>query len=138
MKKNSYSIRVRIYYEDTDAGGVVYHANYLKYMERARSEWLREIDWDVRKIEEEFGVVFAITKVQMEYLAPARLNDELQVSTELIQIGKVQLSVKQKIYNGDNLITTGLIKLAVIDKHKLKPHPIPNEILQEMKKWLQK
>lgn len=138
MKNNHFSIRVRIYYEDTDAGGVVYHANYLKYMERARSEWLREMGWDVQKLEEEFGIIFAINKVQLEYLSPARLNDELLVSTELIQIGKVRLSFKQNIYNDGKLITTGMVKVAVLNNDKFKFQPIPNHVFQEMQKWLQK
>src|SRR5512138_1443660 len=91
---------VRIYWEDTDAGGVVYYANYLKFMERARSEWLRTQGFEQDVLRDEAGVVFVVRRVEIDYLAPARFNDALDVTVNLHEVGRASLVVRQELLRG--------------------------------------
>ena len=119
MKKNTISKQfqypVRVFYEDTDAGGVVYHSNYLNFMERARSEWLRSLGWDVMRCQTELQLIFVVKSVSLDFVSPARLADELTVTTGIIKLGKVGMTLTQAIYNQDRLICSGLVKLATLD-----------------------
>ena len=90
---------VRVYYEDTDNGGVVYYANYLKFMERARTEWLRSLGLEQDQLIREQGIIFAVTSVQVDYLKPALFNQLLSVSAEIIETGKASLTFKQEVTN---------------------------------------
>ena len=92
-----HSIPVRIYYEDTDAGGVVYYAAYLRFMERVRSEWLRSLGFDVQRLAAEEGILFAVRALQVDYLRPARLSDQLDVSVALQHCGRASLVVDQQV-----------------------------------------
>jgi len=92
-------LNIRIYYEDTDAGGGVYYANYLKYIERGRSEMLREAGFEQDQIEKDFGVLFVVRSVMANYLTPAKFNDLIEVQTEIQSIGKASLIFSQKIMN---------------------------------------
>ena len=125
MTITEFSSSYRIYYEDTDAGGIVYHANYLKFMERCRCDWLADLDFDVLKMEQEYGVIWVVRDAQLTYDKPARLFDEIQVTCRALQVGKVKLVVEQNIYNGDNLLCRGLIKLATLDRHSYKLSAMP-------------
>ena len=106
----------RVYYEDTDAGGVVYHSNYLNFMERCRCEWLRALGFDVAKIQDEQDIMFVVREVKLTYDQPARLFDEITVSARALQVGKVKLVVEQKIYNQSHLSCSAVIKLATLNK----------------------
>jgi acyl-CoA thioester hydrolase len=126
---------VKVYYEDTDSGGVVYHANYLKYMERARSEWLASIGHPVDKIVHEYGVVFAVRHADLDFVSPARLMQELNVHTQLLQLGKVKLCFEQTIYNDGRLIAKAKIKIATLEQNSFTLMPIPQDLLNVLKQY---
>ena len=117
MLNTDFQFSVKVYYEDTDAGGVVYHANYLKFVERARSEYLVKKGCSVVECEKEFGIIFVVRHLEIDYVMPARLGDELTVSTKVIKLGKVGMKMKQDVYNSQGLlICSALVKLAAISK----------------------
>lgn len=118
----------RVYYEDTDAGGVVYHANYLKYMERCRSAWLENIGFSVAQVQNEQGIIFAVRSAAIDFVAPARLSDELTVDCVVLHVGKVKLQLLQKIYNHQQLLCSATIKLATLDKTSFKLTPMPQQL----------
>ena len=129
---------IRVYYEDTDAGGLVYHANYLKFMERARSEWLRAIGYEQDVLIREQGLVFAVRSVTLNYRKPARFNDLLHVRSSILQLGRASLHYSHTIVREQNdheteLLTTASVKLASLDANTLKPKPIPSQLIQDMK-----
>lgn len=123
----------RVYYEDTDAGGVVYHANYLNFMERCRCEWLDSLGWNVAKIQAETGVMFVVREANLRYDMPARLFDELTVTAQALHVGKVKLVVEQKIYNQDQLLCIGLIKLATLQQSSFKLTAMPEGLRKALK-----
>jgi acyl-CoA thioester hydrolase len=123
---------VRVYWEDTDAGGVVYYANYLKFMERARSEWLRALGFEQDALRDEAGVLFVVRRVEVDYLAPARFNDQIEVSVGLHEIGRASLSVKQTLSRGPTRLVSALVTLACVDAVRFKPVKIPAPILQAL------
>src|ERR1700677_4981875 len=95
---------IRIYYEDTDAGGIVYHANYLKFAERGRTELLRALGLDHRKVLADHNLILVVRHVEIDYRAPARLDDSLEVRTETMSIGNTSIGLKQAIYRGEKLL----------------------------------
>ena len=103
QKPNAFTIPVRIYYEDTDAGGVVYYANYLKFLERCRTEWLRSLGYEQAELLREAGIAFVVRNVNLEYLKPARLDDLLTVSVEIEKISRSQLFFRQHIRRSNPL-----------------------------------
>ena len=123
---------VRVYYEDTDAAGVVYYANYLKFMERARSEWLRAYGFEQDVLRDEAGVVFVVRRVEVDYLSPARFNDALDVSVSLHHLGQARLTVDQTITRGETRLIAARVTLACIDVALFKPAKIPATILQAL------
>ena len=125
---------VRVYYEDTDAGGVVYYANYLKFMERARSEWLRKLGFEQDQLLRKEGLVFAVRKVSLEYLKPARFNDLLSVSVKIVEQGAASIDFDQGISDqSGNMLCQGRIKIVCVDAISLRPRPLPGVILLELK-----
>ncbi|MCI0401214.1 MAG: tol-pal system-associated acyl-CoA thioesterase [Gammaproteobacteria bacterium] len=125
---------VRVYYEDTDAGGVVYYANYLKFMERARTEWLRDLGFEQDQLLKNEGLVFAVRRVSLEYLKPARLNDLLTVGVRMIEGGAASIDFEQAVTNetGD-VLCQGRVKIVCADAESLRPRPLPSAILSELK-----
>jgi len=123
---------VRVYWEDTDAGGVVYYANYLKFMERARSEWLRACGFEQDVLRDEAGVVFVVRRVTIDYLSPARFNDQLDVSVGLHEVGRASLGVKQELVRGSTCLAKADVTLACVDAVRFKPVKIPATILQAL------
>ena len=123
--------QVRVYYEDTDAGGVVYYANYLAYMERARSEWLRKLGFDNQTLIDQQGVVFAVRRAAVDYLQPARLDELLDVSLTLKKRGRASLLFEQQVRRGDALLCQGEILLACVDAASFKPTAIPQAIMNK-------
>lgn len=117
--------KLRVYYEDTDAGGVVYHANYLKFMERCRCDWLDALGFNIADIQQNTGVIFVVRDAKLQFDLPARLFDELTVTVKPLQVGKVKLLLEQKIYNQSQLICQATIKLATLDHSSFKLSPIP-------------
>ena len=129
---------VRVYYEDTDSGGVVYYANYLKFMERARTEWLRSLGLEQDQLLEQFGVLFAVSTVALDYRAPAHFNDALQVSVTPQKIGRASLVFSQQVMRDGvdpaqrQLLCEGEIKIACLDARTLRPRPIPKSVYAEI------
>jgi acyl-CoA thioester hydrolase len=125
-----FSWPVRVYYEDTDAGGVVYYANYLKFMERARTEFLRSLGFEQDKLAEQ-GLIFAVHRAEVDYIKPARFNNALLVTAKISQQKKVSLTFDQKVQleSGD-VCSRGKIKIVCIDSSSFKPRPIPQAILR--------
>lgn len=124
---------VRVYYEDTDSGGVVYYANYLKFMERARTEYLRSLGYEQDQLAQDYGLIFAVRSVNVDYLSPARFNDALQVTARMIERGRASLVFAQTItrIGEDRSLCTGEVKIACIDRETFRPRPIPREMLTE-------
>ncbi len=128
MNGDKFMLPVRIYYEDTDAGGVVYHANYLKFFERARTEWLRALEIEQRGLLEQ-GIAFVVRAASIEYLRPARLDDELMVETRIDTLKRASLVFAQRLLTQDGVpLVTGLIKVASVDLKRGIPVPIPDSI----------
>ena len=123
---------LRVYYEDTDAGGIVYHANYLKFMERCRCDWLMHLGFNVAQLANEQNLVFVVKEVSMIYHHPAQLFDELRVTAEVLQVGKVRLELQQAVYNGEKLLCTASLKLASLDSTTSKMKAMPIELRQAM------
>ena len=129
---NKFTWPVRIYYEDTDSGGVVYYANYLKYMERARTEWLRSFDVQQDDLRDQFGVIFAVRQVQIDYLLPAKFNDELVVTAKVNKKGKASITFEQTVERSDEILAQAKIKIASLDAITFKPMAIPAVILEKL------
>ena len=126
---------VRVYYEDTDAGGVVYYANYLKFFERGRSEALRALGFEQDQLSAEADTIFAVRQVTVDYHAPARFNDMLTIVTSIQQLGKASICFHQTAQraNQAQILATALVKVACIKAATLKPRPIPPSIMQALK-----
>jgi acyl-CoA thioester hydrolase len=116
---------MRIYWEDTDAGGVVFYANYLKLFERARTEWLRSLGFSQHRLRTETGLMFVVTDTSVRYLQPAVLDDEVQVSVRLSQAGRVRLTLDQIAWRGTTRLAEGRIRIACVDAVQLKPAAFP-------------
>ncbi len=124
---------VRVYYEDTDAGGVVYNANYLKFLERARTEWLRSLGFSQERLMREAGILFAVRKINIDYLLPARFDDELRVETKVERIGRASLSFCQRILRGpDTLLSRAQVNVACLDRTEFRPTAIPDLVLEKI------
>lgn len=123
---------IRVYWEDTDAGGVVYYANYLKFLERARSEWLRSLGFEQPALITQHNGVFVVRRVEADYLLPARFNDSLLVQTELETVSKVSLVMRQAVLRGDDALLTARVTLVWVNEKTFKPARIPAEILQTL------
>ncbi len=119
---------VRIYWEDTDAGGVVYYANYLKFLERARSEWLRSLGVEQTELAQRDGVVFVVRRIEVDYLRPARFNDVLSVRSRLASMARASLEMIQGIERGEELILEARVKVACVGCQDFRPAKIPDHI----------
>ena len=123
---------LRVYWEDTDAGGVVFYANYLKFFERARTEWLRHLGVQQQQLRADTGALFVVTDTQVRYRAPARLDDELQVSVELRQQGQASMTIFQQAWRGPVLLAEGEIRIGCVDDGTFKPRRIPNAVIETL------
>ncbi len=124
--KTPFILPIRVYYEDTDAGGVVYHSNYLNFFERARTEMLRDLGFQQNELREQSGVIFAVKNMQIEYLRPAKFNDLVHVSATISQLKKASLTFEQTIKCGEITLCTCSCRIACLDANKLKPTAIPD------------
>lgn len=127
-----FSWPVRVYYEDTDAGGVVFYANYLKFFERARTEMLRHLGFEQDQLREQEGLLFVVRSVQVDYLKPARFNEQIDVSAKIIERKKTSLIFEQSIMRQRDLLCTGVVRIACLDAQSMKPKLIPNVILHQL------
>lgn len=121
-------LSVRVYYEDTDAAGVVYYANYLKYCERARTEWLRVLGYAQQELRESRGRVFVVHTVAAEYLRSAQLDDLLDVETRIAELSRVRLVFAQRVLRGDQILFEAQIGVVCVDWNTRKPASIPSDL----------
>jgi acyl-CoA thioester hydrolase len=125
-------IPVRVYYQDTDAGGVVFHAQYLAFMERARSELLNANGIDLARFVERHGVLFVVHEIHVKFLLPARVNDLLSVSAEVVKMGRASFVFRQKVERGAELLVEADVSLALVDRNRMKPARMPAELEQAL------
>ena len=121
-------IPVRVYYQDTDAGGVVFHAQYLAFMERARTELLNEAGIDIARFAERHGLLFMVHELTVKYHQPALLNDMLSVSAEVVKLGRASLVFRQRVERGAELLVEADVTLALVERGRMKPARIPEEL----------
>ena len=119
---------IRIYYEDTDSGGVVYHSNYLKFMERARTEWLRDFEIDQKALKDNLNLMFVVHEIDIKFIRPAVFNDEIEVQTKKDKLGSVKIELEQKIFRSSELLIESRVVVASVNSISMKPMRIPNEI----------
>jgi len=133
MKIKKFIWPIRVYYEDTDAGGVVFHSNYINFFERARTEMLRAMGCEQDELTANKGIIFVVRSVQVDYLSPARFNELLQVSAEVTLAKKVSLTFEQLITRGDVVLCTSTIRIACLDALTMRPKAIPENLLEQLK-----
>jgi len=136
----TFILPVRVYYEDTDAGGVVYHSNYINFFERARTEWLRQLGYELDELVRDEQLIFVVRAVSCEYLRPAIFNDELFVSAEIISRGNTSIQFEQKVMRvskeGDKTddayitLAKGMVTVVSVDSNKFKPKRLPKYIIE--------
>ncbi|HSG96776.1 MAG TPA: YbgC/FadM family acyl-CoA thioesterase [Woeseiaceae bacterium] len=137
MAARPFELPVRVYYEDTDAQGVVYYANYFRFLERARTEWLRSLGIDMVHLQDAERRIFVVAEVNVKFHAPARLNEDLVVTAALVEKTRVSFDIDQRIFrqstDGDLLIS-GIIKAAFLDADSMRPKRLPPSLFEEMTK----
>jgi len=132
MERIIFEWNARVYFEDTDSGGVVYHANYLKFMERARTEWLRSLGLNQIKLKQEDKVMFVVRKIDIQYKMPARFNDELLIQTDCVKTTDYSIILKQNILRERQIITEGKVEIVCINSDLFKSVRIPKMAKQLM------
>lgn len=128
-----FSLPIRIYWEDTDAGGVVYHAQYVAFMERARSEWMRSQGHAQDRLRQDQDLVFAVRAITVDFLKPARLDDALQVGVQLRECRRASLVFAQSIHRGDERLLTATVRIAALGAGAFRPRAIPQPLFDELK-----
>ena len=137
----AYEFPIRIYWEDTDAGGIVFYANYLKFFERARTEWLRALGIEQQALKTEVGGMFVVSETSLKYHRPAQLDDLLSVTAELAEAGRASLTLRQQAWRtisgeqtdpAPQLLAEGTIRIGWVDSSTLKPGRIPATILKAL------
>ena len=131
MAAEEFSIPIRVYIEDTDAGGIVYYVNYLKFMERCRTEFLRTLGYHKPAILDE-GLLLVVHSAQVDYHRAARLDDELQVTASVIKLARTYIEFKQQVFRQQELLCSGLIRVACVDASVMKPRAIPADMHQQI------
>lgn len=130
-----FEFRIRVYWEDTDAGGIVFYANYLKFFERARTEWLRSLGIEQRTLRESTGGIFVVSETAVRYHRAARLDDELLVTARIESAGRASLDIAQQAFDAADraLVCQGMIRIGWVDATSLKPARIPANLLEALK-----
>jgi acyl-CoA thioester hydrolase len=133
-----FRLPVRVYYEDTDAGGVVYYANYLKFMERARTEWLRSLGFEQDELRQTAGIVFAVSRVEVDYLSPARFNEALTAVARVVRLGRASIDFEQVIeHSASNRVAArGRVKVVCLDAERFRPKSMPNSLQERLRSVL--
>jgi len=124
---------VRIYYEDTDAGGIVFYANYLKFFERARTEWLRASGVNQQALADTDGAIFVVKNANIDYHAPAKLDDELKLTLNIEKLGRASVQFLQQAWRGDVLLASASVKVGCVDAATLRPRPLPPATAAKMR-----
>ena len=133
-----FSWPIRVYYEDTDAGGIVFYANYLKFFERARTEWLRACGVDQRRLAEETGVLFVVRSTALDYRLPARLDDVVTTASRIEKLGRASVDFVQEAWRENTLLATGSIRVACVESAGMRPAPIPAPVHEALQRGPQK
>src|SRR5258706_11912322 len=129
MTETDFRHTLRVYWEDTDAGGVVFFANYLKFFERARTEWLRVLGFGQQRLRNDTGAIFVVADTPVRYLEPARLDDLLDISVRIAEAGRVSLTIEQQARRAGALLAEGTIRIGCVDAGTFRPRRIPTELL---------
>ena len=124
---------VRVYYEDTDAGGIVFYANYLKFFERARTEWLRAAGIGQQDLIESHNAGFVVKSATIDYHAPARLDDEITLTLAIEKLGRASVQFAQKAYKGDQLLVEASVKVGCVDLASVRPRSLPDHVADKMR-----
>lgn len=128
-----FSLPVRVYFQDTDAGGVVYHASYVNFMERSRTEWLRTFGYSNAGMMKELGVVFVVRSLKLDYLRPALLDDLVAVTSQIKDIGRSRLNIHQTVMRGDEVLVEGEVHLVCVSVETFKPVSVPDVLRKQWK-----
>jgi len=123
-----FSATMRVYWEDTDAAGIVFYANYLKFFERARTEWLRSLGFGQEQLRTDAGIAFVVSETRLRYRRPARLDDVIDVSVAVAHLGQASLEIAQEARRADELLADGTIRIGCVELGTFRPCRIPNEI----------
>lgn len=134
MTSPDFTWPVRVYWEDTDAGGVVYYANYLKFLERARTEWLRALGIEQTELADRDGVLFVVRRVEADYLRSARFNDALTIDCRLAELGRASIAIDQSVRRGGEVLLNARVKAACVTAGQFRPARIPAHILERFGK----
>src|SRR5664279_2595787 len=129
---DAFRLPIRIYWEDTDAAGIVFYANYLKFFERARTEWLRSLGFDQERLRAETGIAFVVAETALRYRLPARLDDMLEVTVRVAHLGQASLSVVQQAWRGGDLLAEGTIRVGCVELGTFRPRRVPADILSKI------
>lgn len=132
----NFVLPVRVYYEDTDAAGMVYYANYLKFMERGRTEWLRQLGFQQSRMAEEQGVAFVARSSAVEYLRSARLDDLLEIDTRVASVGRAQVVFDQRVMRGGETLATGMMRIASVDPARGRACAMPPDVHEMFRRLL--
>jgi acyl-CoA thioester hydrolase len=124
---------VRIYYEDTDAGGIVFYANYLKFFERARTEWLRAVGVNQQDLSEQEGAIFVVKNASIDYHAPAKLDDVLNLTLSIEKLGRASVQFHQQAWRGEVLLASASVKVGCVDAATLRPRSLPPATADRMR-----
>lgn len=124
---------VRVYYEDTDAGGIVYYANYLKFFERARTEWLRSLGIDQQTLRDQDGAIFVVRNASVDYVASARLDDEVKLTLNVEKLGRASVQFAQQAWRGETLLSSADVKVGCIDAATMRPRSLPDLAAAKMR-----
>lgn len=127
-----FELPVRVYYEDTDAGGVVYYANYLRFLERARTDWLRALGFEQQRLMDERGILFAVRKVEIDYVAPARLDDALVVDAAIARQSRVSLVFHQHVRRDGQVLADARVQVVCLDARTFRPAAIPADLRERL------
>lgn len=137
MLDKPFSWTIRVYYEDTDTGGIVYYANYLKFFERARTEWLRSIGFEQQKMADETGLRFVISRVECDFLKPARLDDEIEVDVGVTRAGSASMVFAQTASRGADVLARARVRVGCIDVKGFTPARLPDDFRSALTQILQ-
>lgn len=129
-----FTLPVRVYYEDTDAGGVVYYANYLRFLERGRTEFMRALGYDLGELARDPGILFVVASLEIDYRRPARHDDQLVVSVAVAERGRAGLTFAQQVRRGAELLAEAQVRVACVDAASFRPKALPDEIAQRLER----
>ncbi|OYY63147.1 MAG: tol-pal system-associated acyl-CoA thioesterase [Burkholderiales bacterium 28-67-8] len=132
MTPHDFDIGLRVYWEDTDAGGVVFFANHLKFFERARTEWLRSLGFSQERMRVDDAAAFVVSETSVRYLRPARLDDWLTITVRLASVARASITIEQQAWRGDELLSEGSIRIACVDTERFALRRIPEGITRAL------